>query len=93
MNPGNLQVRKAQCVYCTDEAITLLGSAQPQLPFEINIALVQTRYRWDRQARTLPNFHCRPHTAVYEPGNLPARLAQCVYCTDEAITILGSAQP
>ena len=68
MNPGNLPARKAQCVYCTDEAITFLGSAERQLPFDINIALVQTRYRVVRQPRTFPNFHCRPYAAVYEPG-------------------------
>ena len=91
MNPENLQARKAQCVYCTDEAITFLGSAQPQLAFDINIALVQTRYRGDRQPRTFPNFGCRPHTAVINPVNLQARKAQCLYCTDEAIAFLGSA--
>ena len=68
MNPENLQARKVQCAYCTVEAITFLGSAERQLPFDIIIALVQTRYCGDRQRRTFRNFHCRPHTAVYEPG-------------------------
>ena len=27
------------------------------------------------------------------PGTLPAHYAVCVYCTDEAITILGYAYP
>ena len=68
MNPDNLQARKVQCVYCTHEAITFLGSEQPQLPFDINIALVQARYRVDRHPRSFPNFHCRHNTAVYVPG-------------------------
>ena len=70
MNPGSLSTRIAQCVSCTDKAITFLSSAYPQLPFDINIALVQTRYRGDWQPRTFPNFHCRPYMAVYEHGYL-----------------------
>ena len=29
MNPGNLPAGKAQCVYCTDKAITFLAPAYP----------------------------------------------------------------
>ena len=62
MNMENFEARKAQCVYCTDEAITFLGSAEQQLPFDINFALVQTRYRVDRQPRNFPKF---PLSALY----------------------------
>ena len=93
MKPGSLPAHIAQCVYCTEWAITFLGSPYPQLLFDINIALVQTRYHGDPLRRSLPNFHCRPYTACMKPGSLPARIAQCVYCADMAITFLGSPYP
>ena len=47
VNPGILPACKAQCVYCTDKAITFSGSVYPWLRYGINIALVQTLYRAD----------------------------------------------
>ena len=67
---GNLTARSSQYVYYTDKAITFLLSAYPQLPFHMNIALVQTRYRCDRLPQSFPNFHFRPYTAVYWWGYL-----------------------
>ena len=93
MKPGDLQARKAFCVYCTDKAIAFLGSPYTLLPFDINIPLVQARYHCDRQPRIFPNFHCRPYTAVHETRSFPARKAQCVYYTGKAITFLGSPYP
>ena len=56
----------AQCVYCTEKVIEFLGSPYPLLPFDINVALVQTRYQCNRKFRILPNYHIRPYTAVQE---------------------------
>ena len=36
---------------------------------------------------------CHPYMAVRATGNIKAREAQCVCCTDEAITFSGSAGP
>ena len=60
--PGITNARDAQCVYCTNEAITFLGSAGPQLPFGMNIGLVQIQNRFDRQPRSFPIF---PLSALY----------------------------
>ena len=68
MNPGTFPARKAECVYCSDKAITFFGSAYPLLRVDINIDLVQIRYRGDRHPRSFLNSHCRPHTEAYEPG-------------------------
>ena len=67
MNTGTLPARKAQCVYCTEKVSTFFGSPYPQLPFDIIIALVHTRYRGDQKPPTFTNLHCRPYSAVYEP--------------------------
>ena len=44
MKLGYLPGGNAQCVCCTETAIAFFGSPYPQLPFDINIALVQRRY-------------------------------------------------
>ena len=85
--------RNAQCVYCTKKAIAYLGSPYPQLPFDINIALVQKWYHCFRQLRSLPNFHSRPSTRCMKPVYLLERYAQFVYCTEKAIAYLGSLYP
>ena len=64
--PDDLPSHDAQCVYSTEKAITFLGSPYPQLPFIVNIALVQTRYHGGRKHRNFRNFHCRPYTTVDE---------------------------
>ena len=48
MKPGCLQARTAKWAFCTETRITFLGSTFPQLPFDIKIALVQTRYHGER---------------------------------------------
>ena len=48
MKPGCLQARCEKWAFCTETRITFLGSAFPQLPFDIKIALVQTRYLGER---------------------------------------------
>ena len=62
----DLPDRDAQCVYSTEKAIAFLGSPCPKLPFNINIALVETRYHCDRKLLILPNYHIRPYTAMQE---------------------------
>ena len=43
-------------------------SISAQLPFDISIALVQTRYLGDRQTRISAKFYCRLYTAQHETG-------------------------
>ena len=85
--------RNAPCVYCTEKAVAFLDSPYPQLPFDINIALVQRRYHCLRQVRIIPNFHSRTYTRCIKPGYLPSRDAQCVYCNEKAIAFLSSPYP
>ena len=80
----------AQCVYCTDKAITFFGSQYTQQIFGINIALVQRRYDCFRQLRKFPNFHSRPYKRCIIPGYTTGSNVQCVCCTDKAIAFLGS---
>ena len=47
MEPGLLQVRTAKWAFCTETRITFLGTAYPQVPFDINNPFVQTRYIGD----------------------------------------------
>ena len=44
MNAGNLNPRRRLYPYCTNPMIIFLCSASLKLPFDINIASVQTRY-------------------------------------------------
>ena len=53
LNAGSLKPRKPLYRYCTKSMIIFLGSPSPKLPFDMNIALVQTRYRGDKEA---PNY-------------------------------------
>ena len=66
LKPGSWKARHGQCVYYTDKVITFLSSAYPYLPFDINIALVQTRYHRDIWPRIVPNFHCWQYTTLFE---------------------------
>ena len=70
LKPSSWKARNGLCVYCTDKAITLLSSSYPYLPFDINIALVQTLYHGDIWPGIVPNFHCWPYTAPFEPKYL-----------------------
>ena len=51
MKSGTLQPRTGKCAFCTDIRITILGSPFSQLPFDMIIALVQTRYRAKKKPR------------------------------------------
>ena len=93
MTPGYLPGSNAHCVYCTEKTIAVLGSPYPKLPFEINIALVQRRYRCFRQLRSFPNFHIQPYTRCMKPGYLPGSNAQCVYCTEKTVVFVSSPYP
>ena len=64
-----LPIRNGLWAFCTKEAFAFSGSPSLQLPFDINIASVQTRYHADRQPRMYANFHYRPYTAMHETGN------------------------
>ena len=66
LKPGSWKDRNGHCVYCTDKVITFLSSPYPYLPFDINIALVQTQYHGYILPRIDPNFYCRQYMAPFE---------------------------
>ena len=90
MTRDTLLTRTGRCGFCTDQEIAFLGSPHPQLPYNVNIALVQTRYLVKRQPRNFENFYCLPNTALQDTGQFvdPYRLVR--FCTDQEIEFLGS---
>ena len=56
LNAGSLKPRKPLYPYCTKSSIIFLRSPSPKLPFDMIIALVQTRYHGDKEARNFRNF-------------------------------------
>ena len=72
MNAGNLKLRRGLYSFCTNPRIIFLVSASLKLPFEVNIALMQTRYHGERKPRNFGNLHCRPFMAIHEYGQFEA---------------------
>ena len=68
MNAGSLKPRKPLYPYCTKSRIIFMDSPTPKLPFDMIIALVQTRYRVGRKTRTFGILHCRHYMAMFECG-------------------------
>ena len=68
MNAGSLKPRKPLYPYCTKSRIIFMDSPTPKLPFDMIIALVQTRYRVGRKTRTFGILHCRHYMAIFECG-------------------------
>ena len=68
MNAGNLKPRRSLYRFYTNPRKIVLGSASLKLPFDINIASVQTRYHDDRKPRNFGNLHHRSNMAIYECG-------------------------
>ena len=66
MNEGNLKPRRDLNPFCTNPRIIFLGSESLKLPFNVNIALVQTRHHGERKPRNFGNLHCRPYMAIHE---------------------------
>ena len=93
MKPGSLQPGTWKCAFCTDTGITFLGSPFPQLPFDMIIALEQTRYPGKRKTRISLNFNIGPVRRCMKPGSLQPRAGKCAFCTDTRITFLGSPFP
>ena len=56
LNAGSLKPRKPLYPYCTKSRIIFLGSPSPKLPFDMIIALVQTRYHGEKEAPNFRNF-------------------------------------
>ena len=56
LNAGSLEPRKPLYPYCTKSSIIFLGSPSPKLPFDMIIALVQTRYHGDKEVPNFRNF-------------------------------------
>ena len=72
MNAGNLKHHRGLYAFCTNPRIIFLNSASLKLPFDIDIALVQTRYHGERKPRNFGNLHCRPYMVIYEYGQFEA---------------------
>ena len=72
MNAGNLKPLIGLYLFHTDPRIIFLDSASLKLPFDVNIALVQTRYHGERKPRNFGNLHCRPYMAIHEYGQFEA---------------------
>ena len=68
LNAGSLKPRKPLYPHCTKSSIIFLGSPSLKLPFDMIIALVQTRYLGDRKPRTFGILHCRHYVAILECG-------------------------
>ena len=68
LNAGSLKPRKPLYLYGTKSRIIFLGSPCLKLPFDVIIALVQTRYHVDRKPRTFGILHCRHYVAIHECG-------------------------
>ena len=68
LNAGSLKPRKPLYPYCTKSSNIFLGSPYLKLPFDMIIALVQTRYHSDRKPRTFGIFHCLHYMAILECG-------------------------
>ena len=68
MNAGSLKSRKPLYPYFTKSRIIFLGSPSQKLPFDMIIALVQTRYHGDRKPRTFGILNCRHCMAIIECG-------------------------
>ena len=66
MKPGSLQPHTGKCSFYTDIRIKFFDSPFPQLPFDLIIALMKTRYRKERKPRISLNFHCRPYSELYK---------------------------
>ena len=56
VNAGNLKPRRGLYPFCTNPRIIFMGSASLKLPFDVNIALKQTRYHGERKPRNFGNF-------------------------------------
>ena len=68
LNAGSLKPIKPLYPYCTKSRIIFLGSRSQRLPFDMIIALEQTRYHGDRKPRTFGILLCRHYMAIIEFG-------------------------
>ena len=91
LNAGNLKPRRGLYSFCTNRRIIFLVSASLKLPFEVNIALVQTRYHGDRKPRNFGNLHSRPRWRHMNAGNLKPRRGLYSICTNPTIIFLSAA--
>ena len=56
MKAYNLKLRRGLYPYCTNPMIIFLNSASLKLPFDMNIALVQTQNHGERKPRNFGNL-------------------------------------
>ena len=93
VNPVSLQARIGKYANCNDTRITFLNATFPQLPFDVNIDLEETRYHVERQPRISANFIFVYIRRCVKPGSLPARNGKYAFCTETRISILGCTFP
>ena len=93
MEPGFLQVRTANWAFCTETRITFLGTAYPQLPFDINIVLVPSGYHGDSWPAFTQTCTVGPIRRCMKQGSLQVRTAKWALCTETRITFVGTAYP
>ena len=91
MNEGNLKPSRSLYPFCTNSRLLFLDSASLKLPFDINIALVQTRYHADRKPGNFGSCIVGPIWRYMNPGNLKPRRGWYPFCTRPKIIFFGSA--
>ena len=68
LNAGSLKLGKPLYPYYTKSRVIFLDSPSLKLPYDMIIALVQTRYHGDRKHRILGILHRRHYMAIIECG-------------------------
>ena len=69
-----------------NQALYFLGYASPKLPFDMIIALVQTRYHGDKETPKLRNFaNVGTKWRYFNAGSLKPRKPLYPYCTKSRI--------
>ena len=90
LNACSLKPRKPLYPYCTKSRIKFLGSPSLNLPFDMIIALVQTRYHGDRKPEHSEFCIVETTSRYLNAGSLKPCKSLYPYCTKSRIIFLGS---
>ena len=90
LNAGSLKPRIPLYPFCTKSSIIFLGSPSLKLPFDMIIALVQTRYHGDRKPEHSEFCIVGTIWRYLNAGSLKPRKPLYPYCTKSRIKFLGS---
>ena len=93
VNSGSLQPCNRKYAFCTETRIAFLGSTLLRFPFDVNIALVQTRCHVERQPPISSNFIVCSLRRGVNSGSLQPRNRKYAFCTETRIVFLGSTFP